>query len=46
MPFPLSPLAAGKHHLLTAEQLKDVVCTTALFLVVREEWGGVGRKRR
>ena len=31
---------------LTEENLKDVVCTTALWLVAREEFAGLGRKRR
>lgn len=48
MPYPLSNLTLPKGFnaagLLTPEQLKDVVCTTAMFLFVREEWGGIGRK--
>lgn len=31
---------------LTEENLKDVVCVTAMWLVAREEFGGLGRKRR
>ncbi|KAF8530751.1 hypothetical protein JB92DRAFT_3105958 [Gautieria morchelliformis] len=31
---------------LTAEEIKDVVCSTAFWLVVREGLGGVGRKAR
>ncbi|KZT03266.1 uncharacterized protein LAESUDRAFT_716282 [Laetiporus sulphureus 93-53] len=32
--------------MLTAEEIKDVVSCTALWLVVREAFGGVGRERR
>jgi len=32
--------------LLTAEEIKDVVASTALWLVVREGMGGVGKDRR
>jgi hypothetical protein len=31
---------------LTEENLKDVVCVTAMWLVAREEFGGLGKKRR
>ncbi|KIJ18307.1 hypothetical protein PAXINDRAFT_110786, partial [Paxillus involutus ATCC 200175] len=31
---------------LTAEEIKDTVSSTALWLVVREAFGGVGRERR
>jgi hypothetical protein len=31
---------------LTEENLKDVVCVTAMWLVAREEFGGLGRRRR
>ncbi|EIW76640.1 hypothetical protein CONPUDRAFT_129926 [Coniophora puteana RWD-64-598 SS2] len=31
---------------LTAEEIKDTISTTALWLVVRESFGGVGRERR
>lgn len=31
---------------LTEENLKDVVCVTAMWLVAREEFGGLGRKKR
>lgn len=31
---------------LTAEEIKDTVCSTALWLVVRETFGGVGRERK
>ncbi|WVF70130.1 hypothetical protein IAT40_004918 [Kwoniella sp. CBS 6097] len=30
---------------LTEENLKDVVCVTAMWLVAREEFGGLGRKK-
>ncbi|KAK8846708.1 hypothetical protein IAR55_005795 [Kwoniella newhampshirensis] len=45
---------AGKEHVaqkikegvaLTEENLKDVVCVTAMWLVAREEFGGLGRKK-
>ncbi|KAI0696097.1 hypothetical protein BC835DRAFT_1406039 [Cytidiella melzeri] len=32
--------------LLSAEEIKDIVCCTALWVVVRESFGGVGRERR
>jgi hypothetical protein len=32
--------------LLTAEEIKDSISSTALWLVVREAFGGVGRERR
>jgi len=31
---------------LTEENLKDVVCVTAMWLVAREEFGGLGRKKK
>ena len=31
---------------LTEENLKDVVCVTAMWLVAREEFNGLGRKKR
>jgi len=31
---------------LTAEEIKDVVASTALWLVVREAMGGVGRDKK
>ena len=31
---------------LTEENLKDVVCVTAMWLVAREEFGGLGKKRK
>ena len=31
---------------LTAEEIKDVVCSTGLWLVVREGFGGVGKVSR
>ncbi len=31
---------------LTEENLKDVVCVTAMWLVAREEFGGIGRKKK
>lgn len=32
--------------MLTAEEIKDLISSTALWLVVREAFGGVGRERR
>ncbi|KAJ6463558.1 hypothetical protein C8R45DRAFT_911805 [Mycena sanguinolenta] len=32
--------------LLTAEEIKDVVCSTGLWLVVREGFGGIGKVNR
>lgn len=50
MPFPLAPLALPRalsaNLGLSPEQMKDVVCTTAMFLFVREGWGGIGAKGR
>ncbi|KAF8586411.1 hypothetical protein K439DRAFT_1631654 [Ramaria rubella] len=31
---------------MTAEEIKDVVCSTAFWVVVREGFGGVGKKNR
>ena len=31
---------------LTAEEIKDIVCSTGLWLVVREGFGGIGRVSR
>jgi len=33
-------------HILSAEEIKDVICSTALWLVVREAFGGVGKEKR
>ncbi|KAF7321132.1 hypothetical protein HMN09_00201300 [Mycena chlorophos] len=40
--------ARGPAHtlVLTAEEIKDVVCSTGLWLVVREGFGGVGKVSR
>jgi hypothetical protein len=32
--------------MLTAEEIKDVVCSTAMWLVVREGFGGIGKVTR
>ena len=37
---------ASEGLVLTAEEIKDVVSSTALWLVVREGFGGVGRVSR
>ena len=40
-------LGAGAEGLiLTAEEIKDMVCCTGLWLVVREGFGGVGKEKR
>jgi hypothetical protein len=36
----------GPGLMLTAEEIKDVVCSTGLWLVVREGFGGVGKVSR
>ncbi|EJD43575.1 hypothetical protein AURDEDRAFT_114639 [Auricularia subglabra TFB-10046 SS5] len=38
--------SAGTGLLVTAEEMKDIVCTTAFWMIVREGFGGVGRKTR
>jgi len=35
-----------KGLVLTAEEIKDIVCSTAMWLIVREGTGGVGRISR
>ncbi|KZT34165.1 hypothetical protein SISSUDRAFT_1122441 [Sistotremastrum suecicum HHB10207 ss-3] len=42
------PQASGQGQglILTAEEIKDVLCSSALWVVVREGFGGVGRDRR
>ncbi|KAJ7767080.1 hypothetical protein B0H14DRAFT_3509904 [Mycena olivaceomarginata] len=41
------PGVKGGHGLLiTAEEIKDVVCSTGLWLVVREGFGGIGKVSR
>lgn len=37
---------AGEEILLSVENIKDVVSTTAMWLVVREEFAGLGRKKK
>ncbi|CAK5271371.1 unnamed protein product [Mycena citricolor] len=36
----------GHGLILTAEEIKDVICSTGLWLVVRENFGGVGKVSR
>ncbi|KAJ7756354.1 hypothetical protein B0H16DRAFT_1417400 [Mycena metata] len=36
----------GHGLMLTAEEIKDVVCSTGLWLVVREGFGGIGKVSR
>lgn len=31
-------------HMLSAEEIKDIVCSTSIWLVVREGFGGLGKK--
>jgi len=33
-------------HVLCAEEIKDVICSTAFWLIVREGFGGVGKEKR
>ena len=35
-----------KEVCISEESLKDVVCVTALWLVAREGWGGLGKRRK
>ncbi|KZV91878.1 hypothetical protein EXIGLDRAFT_718899 [Exidia glandulosa HHB12029] len=37
---------AGPSLIVTAEEMKDVVCATAFWMIVREGFGGVGKKTR
>ncbi|KAH7911280.1 hypothetical protein BJ138DRAFT_1135473 [Hygrophoropsis aurantiaca] len=39
-------LSSAGELVLTAEEIKDAISSTALWLVVREAFGGVGRERR
>lgn len=43
---PRPPPSQWEGTTLTAEEIKDVVCSTGLWLVVREGFGGVGRVSR
>jgi hypothetical protein len=44
---PPPPLAEGGEGLmLTAEEIKDVVSSTGVWLIVREHFGGVGKVNR
>jgi hypothetical protein len=31
---------------ISEEGLKDIICVSAMWLVAREEWGGLGRKKK
>ncbi|KAB5588395.1 hypothetical protein CTheo_8163 [Ceratobasidium theobromae] len=44
-PFGMDP-SDGPDMVMTAEEIKDVVCTTGLWLVVREGFGGLAGKKR
>ncbi|KAJ6554468.1 hypothetical protein B0H19DRAFT_1153656 [Mycena capillaripes] len=39
-------MKAGHGLVITAEEIKDVVCSTGLWLVVREGFGGIGKVSR
>ncbi|KAL7411729.1 hypothetical protein BDY24DRAFT_395827 [Mrakia frigida] len=48
-PFPLNPFplpGLKEMPVLSPDQLKDVLCATAMFLLIREEWGGIGKKKK
>jgi len=32
--------------ILSAEEIKDIICTTGFWMIVREGFGGVGKERR
>jgi hypothetical protein len=40
------PVDSGNGLLLTAEEIKDVISSTGLWLVVREGFGGIGKVTR
>jgi hypothetical protein len=42
----LEPLDASHEILFTAEDIKDVLSSTGLWLAVRESFGGLGRTKR
>lgn len=33
-------------YMLSAEEIKDIICTTAFWMIVREGFGGVGKEKR
>ncbi|KAJ7730247.1 hypothetical protein DFH07DRAFT_895293 [Mycena maculata] len=41
-----NPVKPGPGLVITAEEIKDVVCSTGLWLVVREGFGGIGKVSR
>ncbi|RDB17741.1 hypothetical protein Hypma_001059 [Hypsizygus marmoreus] len=45
-PYVRPPLSRWGGTTLTAEEIKDVVCSTGMWLVVREGFGGVGKVSR
>lgn len=48
-PFPLNPFplpGLTEMEVLKPDQLKDVLCATAMYLLIREEWGGIGKKKK
>jgi len=36
--------APRERHMLSAEEIKDIVCSTGIWLVVREGFGGLGKR--
>jgi hypothetical protein len=45
-PFGMGSGEGGGEMVMTAEEVKDVVCTTGLWLMVREGFGGLNGKKR
>ena len=37
---------SDRSYKVTAEEIKDVICSTGLWLVVREGFGGIGKVSR
>lgn len=49
MPYPTNAFqveGVNDTGLLSPDQLKDVVCSTAMYLLAREGWGGLGKKKK
>ncbi|KDN41122.1 hypothetical protein RSAG8_07676, partial [Rhizoctonia solani AG-8 WAC10335] len=45
-PFGMDAKQGGGEMVMSSEEIKDVVCTTALWLMVREGFGGLSGKKR
>ncbi|CAE6419661.1 unnamed protein product [Rhizoctonia solani] len=45
-PFGMDVKQGGGEMVMSSEEIKDVVCTTALWLMVREGFGGLSGKKR